>query len=55
MVADEAALAAWVGAMLRDPARRDAAGEAARTAVARFATLPAETAAMLQTLLRRPS
>ncbi len=53
VVPDEAALAAWVDAMLRDPARRDAAGEAARAAVARFAELPAETAAMLQALLDR--
>ncbi len=53
VVADEAALAAWADAMLRDPARREAAGAAAQAAVARFAALPAETAAMLQSLLGR--
>ncbi len=50
IVPDEAALASWVDAMLRDPARREAAGAAARDAASRHVGLPAEIAAMLVSL-----
>ncbi len=46
-VADEAALAAWVDAGLRDPAGRAAAGHAAQAAASADADLPARAAAAL--------
>ena len=46
-VADAAALAAWVGAMLRDPAAAEAMGRAGIAAAARTASLPGAVAAML--------
>lgn len=49
-LADEAALAAWVDALLRDPARRDAMGNAAIAASSRAAALPDQVAAMLLAL-----
>ena len=51
-VADGAALASWVGAMLRDPERARRMGEAARAAAAVDADLPDRLAASLLTLLR---
>jgi 3-deoxy-D-manno-octulosonic-acid transferase len=51
-VADGAALAAWVAAMIDDMPRRRAMGEAARLAASRSQSLPAEVAAMLTALLR---
>ena len=50
-VADAPALAAWVAAMLADPARRAAAGAAGIAAGARWADLPERTAQMLLALL----
>jgi 3-deoxy-D-manno-octulosonic-acid transferase len=50
-VADAAALAAWVDALLADPARRDAMGRAGAAASARYAELPRETADALLALL----
>jgi 3-deoxy-D-manno-octulosonic-acid transferase len=44
-------LAAWVAAMLADPARRDAAGTAGRGAASHDADLPARVAAALCSLL----
>jgi 3-deoxy-D-manno-octulosonic-acid transferase len=52
-VADEGELASWAGAMLADPARRQAVGRAAQEAAGRYAGLPAETAAMLRGLMDR--
>ena len=49
-VADEAALAEWVGSMLRDPAARAAAGQAARAAASADAGLPARAADALLSL-----
>lgn len=46
-----AALAGWVDQMLRDPARRAAAGAAGAAAAARHAELPAHTAALLARLV----
>ncbi len=46
------ALAGWVDAMLRDPARRAALGEAGRTAIEGSAGLPDEAAKCLLGLLR---
>jgi 3-deoxy-D-manno-octulosonic-acid transferase len=46
-VADEGALAAWVDALLRDPARRHAMGNAAIAASSRAAALPDTVADML--------
>ncbi len=46
-VADAATLAAWVGAMLRDPTRAEAMGRAGAAAASRTASLPAEVAAAL--------
>ena len=46
-VADEAALADWVDAQLRDPAARDAAGRAARQAASADADLPRRAAEAL--------
>ena len=46
-VADAESLAAWVSAMLRDPDAREAAGRAGIAAAARYADLPARTAATL--------
>ncbi len=46
-VEDEAALAAWVDACLRDPASRDAAGRAAQAAAGADAGLPQQAAAAL--------
>ena len=55
-VADPAELAAWVGAMLADPAQRRQMGEAARQAADRWADLPARCADSLLALLpRRPA
>ncbi len=50
-VADGAALAAWVDAMLRDPLRRQAAGEAARAAASATSDLPERTAQALLALI----
>ena len=50
-VADVAALTAWVAAMLADPARRKAAGEAGIAAAGRWADLPDRTALALLALL----
>jgi 3-deoxy-D-manno-octulosonic-acid transferase len=47
MVADEPALAAWIGGMLSDPAARAAMGEAARAIATSQAELPALMAARL--------
>ncbi len=52
-VADASGLAGWVDAMLRDPARRRAAGLAACAAARGAAGLPERTAAALLSLLRR--
>ncbi len=52
-VADAAALAVWVEAMLRDPAARRAMGEAARAAAGAQAQLPALIAAKLVELIER--
>ncbi len=52
---DAAALAAWVAAMLDDPARRQARGDAARRAASHSESLPGEIAAMLAALLHRKS
>ncbi len=46
-VADAAALAEWVAAMLTDPARRDAMGQAGQAAVRRFEGLPDRVAGLL--------
>ena len=46
-VADAAALEGWVGAMLADPARARAMGQAGQAALHGFETLPARTAALL--------
>ncbi len=46
-VADAAGLATWVDALLRAPARRDAAGQAARAACDRLDGLPDQIAASL--------
>lgn len=46
-VADAAALADWVAAMLTDPARRDTMGQAGRAAVRRSEGLPARVADLL--------
>lgn len=51
-VTDADALAAWVGAMLDDPARCAAAADAARRAASRTAELPARTAARLLALVQ---
>ncbi len=50
-VPDAASLAAWVSAMLRDPRAREAAGRAGIAAAARYADLPARTAATLLDLM----
>ncbi|MBN9563105.1 MAG: 3-deoxy-D-manno-octulosonic acid transferase [Alphaproteobacteria bacterium] len=50
-VPDAAALAAWVSDMLRDPDAREAAGRAGMAAAARYADLPARTAATLLDLM----
>ena len=52
-VADGAALTAWVGAMLRDPARRVRAGGTAQAAAAGDPGLPARTADALMALMDR--
>ena len=52
-VADGAALTAWVGAMLRDPARRLRAGGTAQAAAAGDPGLPARTADALMALMDR--
>ena len=49
-VADEAALAAWVDAMLRDPAARATAGQAAQAVATADPGLPARAAAALLAL-----
>jgi 3-deoxy-D-manno-octulosonic-acid transferase len=49
-VADAKGLAAWVDAMLRDPARREAMGRAAAEASGRYADLPRRTAEALLAL-----
>ncbi|HTW26317.1 MAG TPA: 3-deoxy-D-manno-octulosonic acid transferase [Acetobacteraceae bacterium] len=54
-VADAAALAQWVDALLVDPARRLAGGRAAREAADRHAGLPALTARRLEALARPPA
>jgi 3-deoxy-D-manno-octulosonic-acid transferase len=51
IVTDEASLAAWVTAMLRDPSARAAAGEAAERAARTQAGLPARIAARLLVLM----
>ena len=51
-VADAMALAAWVAAMLRDPARRTAMGAAGRATASADAALPAAVATMLADLVR---
>jgi 3-deoxy-D-manno-octulosonic-acid transferase len=51
-VDDAASLAEWVDTMLRDPVRRAAAGEAARSAVAKHAGLPGVAASCLLGLVR---
>lgn len=53
-VRDASELAAWVDAMLRDPAARAATGEAARAASGRYADLPDRTAQALLGLMERP-
>ena len=53
-IADAPALAAWIAAMLADPARRAAAGAAGRAAAARWADLPERTALALLALLPPP-
>lgn len=53
-IADAQALAAWVDAMLRDPARARAAGGAARSAISRAAELPERLAGQVLALLERP-
>jgi 3-deoxy-D-manno-octulosonic-acid transferase len=50
-VTDAASLAAWVEAMLTDPARRAAIGQAGIAAASRYAELPAQVAAVLAGLL----
>jgi 3-deoxy-D-manno-octulosonic-acid transferase len=50
-VADAAGLAAWVGALLADPARAGAMGRAGIAAAARTASLPGEVAAALLGLI----
>ncbi|OJY71013.1 MAG: hypothetical protein BGP12_07410 [Rhodospirillales bacterium 70-18] len=50
-VADASALALWVDAMLRDPARRAAMGAAATAAASHGQDLPARVAAMLAALI----
>jgi 3-deoxy-D-manno-octulosonic-acid transferase len=50
-VADAAALARWVDAMLRDPGVRDAMGRAAEAAASRTADLPERTAEAMLGLL----
>jgi 3-deoxy-D-manno-octulosonic-acid transferase len=50
-VADAAGLATWVAAMLDDPTRRMAAGEAGVTAAGRYADLPMRTAEALLDLM----
>jgi 3-deoxy-D-manno-octulosonic-acid transferase len=55
VVDDAAALADWAAALLRDPARRAAMGEAGQAAAARHAGLPAEVAAMLLRLMHAPA
>ncbi len=50
-MADAESLAAWVSAMLRDPGAREAAGRAGVAAAARYADLPARTAATLLDLM----
>lgn len=50
-VADGAELAAWVDAMLRDPVRRAAMGEAARAVATRHDDLPGRVAAALSRLI----
>ena len=50
-VDDAAALAAWVDAMLRDPARRRAIGQAAQQAATRDADLPRRIATRLAAML----
>ncbi len=52
VVADAPALAAWLAAMLRDPAARSAMGEAGLRAASGAAELPAQVAAMLGELIR---
>lgn len=55
-VADAPALAAWVAAMLADPARRAASGEAGAAAAASCADLPRRTAeALLDLLPKEPA
>ena len=51
VVRDAAELADWVDALLRDPGRRQAMGEAARAAVQRRQDLPHRTAATLLELM----
>lgn len=51
-IGDAAGLAAWVGAMLRDPVRREAAGKAACAAAQGAAGLPERTAQALLSLIR---
>lgn len=51
VVRDAAELAGWVDALLRDPERRKAMGEAARAAVRRQEDLPHRTAAALLELM----
>ncbi|HME24542.1 MAG TPA: 3-deoxy-D-manno-octulosonic acid transferase [Acetobacteraceae bacterium] len=51
VVASAAELARWVDGLLRDPARRQAMGEAAAAAVQRHGDLPGRTAAALIELL----
>jgi 3-deoxy-D-manno-octulosonic-acid transferase len=51
VVEDVAALTAWVDDMLRNPATRAAAGNAARAVASTHATLPARTAARLAALM----
>ncbi|HLY88483.1 MAG TPA: glycosyltransferase, partial [Acetobacteraceae bacterium] len=51
VVRDAAELAGWVDALLRDPERRQAMGEAARAAVRRQEDLPHRTAAALLELM----
>ena len=52
VVADAAALTAWVDGMLRDPARRAAAGAAGQAASSGVAELPRATAQAILALLR---
>jgi 3-deoxy-D-manno-octulosonic-acid transferase len=57
-VADGGSLAAWVSAMLCDPAAREAAGQAGIAAAGRYADLPVRTAATLLDLMsasKRPA